>query len=189
MANKGILLVISGPSGVGKGTICKQILADDPNIRLSVSATTRAPRDEDREGVTYYFKTREEFAQMIENNEFLEWATYNGNNYGTPAAPVMEQLEQGRDVLLEIDVQGALHVKKNFPQGLYIFIAPPDKSALLERLKNRGTESEEEILRRVSAAERELALEAEYDHVVVNDVLEDAVRELKNLIAQKKNEQ
>lgn len=186
MENKGILLVVSGPSGVGKGTVCKKILADNSNIVLSVSATTRKPRSEDTEGVTYYFKTPEEFRAMVENGEFLEWAVYNGNHYGTPAAPVQKQLSEGKDVLLEIDVQGALEVKKNFPQGLYVFIAPPDKSVLRERLKGRGTESEEEIERRVSEAERELSLSPQYDYTIINDDLSAAVTELERLIFEKK---
>lgn len=188
MENKGILLVVSGPSGVGKGTICKEILAHNSNLVLSVSATTRKPRSEDTEGVTYFFKTTEEFQEMAANGEFLEWAVYNGNHYGTPAAPVQKQLESGRDVLLEIDVQGALEVKKNFPQGLYVFIAPPDKSVLRERLKGRGTESDAEIERRVSEAERELSLSPQYDYTIINDDLEKAVAELEKLIALKKEQ-
>ena len=125
---------------------------------------------------------------MATNGEFLEWAVYNGNHYGTPAAPVQKQLESGRDVLLEIDVQGALEVKKNFPQGLYVFIAPPDKSVLRERLKGRGTESDTEIERRVSEAERELSLSPQYDYTIINDDLGKAVAELEKLIALKKEQ-
>ena len=118
--NKGLLIVISGPSGVGKGTICKCLLERNDGLSLSVSATTRAPRDEDVDGVTYFFKTVDEFKAMIEKGEFFEWAVYNKNYYGTPAPPVLESLEKGKDIILEIDVQGALNVKPRFPQGVYV---------------------------------------------------------------------
>ncbi len=182
MKNKGKLVVISGPSGVGKGTICKKLLAKCEDLVLSVSATTRSPRSEDAEGVTYYFKTKDEFEGMIARGEFLEWAIYNNNYYGTPSLPVEEKLNQGKNVLLEIDVQGALHVKKNFPDGVYIFIAPPDVDTLYQRLAGRGTENPEEILRRVEAASLELSKQSEYDFVVVNEILDKAVEEVKEII-------
>lgn len=186
--NKGKLFLISGPSGVGKGTICRELLNCNPNIYFSVSATTRAPRDEDIEGKTYYFKTKEQFEELIEQNEFLEWAEYSGNYYGTPKKPVMEHLEKGEDVLLEIDVKGALNVKKNFSEGIYIFIAPPDNNTLFERLKKRGTETDESIKKRLAAAESELKLKSEYDYVVINDVLDAAVSEVNNIILKERNE-
>ncbi|MBO5364432.1 MAG: guanylate kinase [Clostridia bacterium] len=182
MKNKGKLIVISGPSGVGKGTICRQLLEECEDLVLSVSATTRAPRVEDKEGVTYYFKNREEFEQMIARGDFLEWAIYNNNYYGTPCLPVEEKLNQGMNVLLEIDVQGALHVKKNFPEGVYIFIAPPDTETLYSRLRGRGTENPEEIARRVDAATLELSKQNEYDYIVINDVLQQAVEDVKEII-------
>ncbi|MBE5039783.1 guanylate kinase [Ructibacterium gallinarum] len=182
MKTKGKLIVISGPSGVGKGTICEILLRQCPNLILSVSATTRKPRTVDKEGVTYYFKTNQEFQAMIDNHQFLEWAVYNGNYYGTPLLPVQEKLNAGKNVLLEIDVQGALHVKDNFPEGIYIFIAPPDKETLHERLTGRGTESPEEISRRIAAADQELAQQSKYDYVVINDVLENAVQTVKDII-------
>lgn len=182
MKSKGNLIVISGPSGVGKGTVCRRLLQECKDLSLSISATTRAPRTEDTDGITYYFKTREEFEAMIKNGDFLEWAMYNNNYYGTPLLPVQEKLDMGHNVLLEIDVQGALHVKSNFPDGIYIFIAPPDLDTLHRRLVGRGTENPEEIARRISAADLELSKQKEYDYVVVNDVLEKAVRDVKEII-------
>lgn len=182
MKTKGKLIVISGPSGVGKGTICEILLRQCPDLTLSVSATTRKPRTVDQEGITYYFKTTQEFQAMINNHQFLEWAVYNGNYYGTPLQPVQEKLNDGKNVLLEIDVQGALHVKENFPEGIYIFIAPPDKETLHARLTGRGTESPEEIDRRVAAADQELAQQNKYDFVVINDELETAVQTIKDII-------
>ena len=182
---KGRLIVISGPSGVGKGTLVKRLLHECDRLKLSVSATTRKPRSEDTEGVTYFFKTKDEFRSMIENSAFMEWAIYNDNYYGTPIAPVKEKLAEGYDVLLEIDVQGAMKVMKRCPDGIYIFIAPPSVKALRERLKGRGSETPEQIDKRVAAAETELELQNKYSYVVVNNVLDDAVRDVKNIIERK----
>jgi len=175
---KGRLFVLSGPSGVGKGTVWQEVLKLVPNIKVSVSATTRKPRSGDVEGVNYFFKSPEEFAEMIERGELLEWAVYNGNHYGTPIWAVEDMLASGTDVILEIDTQGALQVKAKMPEAILIFIAPPSFDALLERLKGRATESDEEIARRVAAAEAEMAVKGEYDHIVVNDDLQTAVREV-----------
>lgn len=186
MKNKGILYVISGPSGVGKGTICKVLLKKDKNLKLSVSATTRTPRAEDREGVTYFFKTHDEFKKMIEEDKFLEWAIYNGNYYGTPSEAVEEGLKKGKDIILEIDVQGALNVMEKAKEAVSIFIAPPDKNTLYARLKNRGSESEEEIEKRIFAAERELDHKERYDYIVINDDLDEAVREIEKIMNKEK---
>lgn len=187
MKNRGKLFLISGPSGVGKGTICKRLLSEDENLFFSVSATTRAPRNEDVEGTTYFFKTKDEFLKLIEDNALLEWAEYSGNYYGTPKAAVLENLEKGHDVILEIDVKGALNVKKSFGDGVYIFIAPPSEETLYERLKNRKTESDEQIQNRLNAAKTELALKDEYDYIVINDELDKAINDVKDIITKERN--
>lgn len=176
------LIVISGPSGVGKGTICTALREKNKEIALSISATTRKPRTTDVDGVTYFFKSENEFKEMIENDQFLEWAVYNGQYYGTPLAPVLEQLKNGTDVLLEIDVQGALHVMEKYPEGIFIFIVPPTTAALRERLIGRGTETDEEINRRIAAAEEELNQKDKYDYIVINHVVDDAVDEILHII-------
>ena len=186
MKSKGILYIISGPSGVGKGTICKKLTERNPGLSLSVSATTRKPRIEDKEGVTYFFKSKDEFEKMIEDNRFLEWAVYNGNYYGTPCTPVEESITSGKDIILEIDVQGAVNVMERFDGGVSIFIAPPDENTLYERLKGRGTETAEEIERRISAAASELKLKDKYDYVVVNDCLDKAVEDIENIMKKEK---
>lgn len=180
--SKGKLVVVSGPSGVGKGTIVKRLLKECDNLVLSVSATTRLPREEDTDGVTYYFKTVDEFKSMIENENFLEWAMYNDNYYGTPAEAVEDIRNKGKNVLLEIEVKGAMNVKQKCPDGIYIFISPPSINALKERLLKRESESEAEINNRVKLAEYELERKDEYDYIVVNDKLDEAVDEIKNII-------
>ena len=187
MKNKGILYVISGPSGVGKGTICKKLIENNPNVTVSVSATTRKPREEDTEGVTYFFKTKEDFERMIEDGEFLEWAKYNENYYGTPKAPVLEHLESGRDVILEIEVQGGVKVIEGDIPVVSVFIAPPSKETLFERLRGRGSESEEEIKKRVAAAEYELSQRSKYKYTVINDLLDDAVRQIEDIMKKERN--
>ena len=172
-------MVVSGPAGVGKGTVVKRAceLAEG-NIHLSISATTRAPRPIDTEGVTYYFKTKDEFKSMIANNQVLEWAEYVGNYYGTPRKPVEDALSRGQDVILEIEVQGAMQIKKNFPEAVLTFIAPPSYEELESRLRGRGTETEEQILSRLETAKGELAKMGEYDYIIVNDKIEQASKDI-----------
>ncbi len=182
MKNKGKLYVISGPSGVGKGTICKELVKNNDNITVSVSATTRKPRTEDKEGITYFFKTQQDFKQMIDDGEFLEWAIYNNNYYGTPVFAVEEKLGQGFDVILEIEAQGALSVMEKCEDSVSIFVEPPNEEILYQRLKGRGTENEEEIQKRIEAAKWELSQKDKYNYVVVNDKLEEAVATIENIM-------
>ena len=176
--NKGRLFVISGPSGTGKGTICKELIKDK-NIRLSVSMTTRNPREGEVHGVSYYFATKEEFLQKIEAGGFLEYAEVFGNYYGTPKGPVLEKLAKGIDVVLEIDIQGALKVKENYPDGVFVFILPPSLSELRKRLTGRGTETAEAIELRLGETLKELSYIDKYDYCVVNGDLDEAVARVK----------
>ena len=169
---RGTLLIFSGPSGVGKGTVVKELRKRNDRIRLSVSATTRKPRPEDVEGATYYFKTEEEFLAMIDRGEFLEHAVYSGNRYGTPAGPVDALLEQGCDVVLEIDVQGALQVMERRPDAVSVFLTAPSFSELERRLRGRGDTVGADLERRLKAARDEYAQAPKYDYIVVNDRVE-----------------
>lgn len=153
---KGLLVVLSGPSGVGKGTVCKALRKRGTQLKYSISATTRKPREGEIDGVHYFFKTREQFEQMIKQEKLLEWAEYVGNCYGTPVDYVRESLECGEDVILEIEVQGALQVKKKFPEALFIFLAPPDLDELKNRIVGRGTETADLIESRMSVAKSEM---------------------------------
>ncbi|MFO7247746.1 MAG: guanylate kinase [Bacillota bacterium] len=181
-AEKGLLIVLSGPSGVGKGTVCAALRKLCPNLVYSVSATTRPPRPGEQEGVNYFFKTREEFERMIEQGELLEWAEYVGNYYGTPRRFVEEMLAQGKDVLLEIEVQGAMQVKRQFPDGVFIFLVPPSMEELRRRIHGRGTEGSGAITERLETARAELAMMAEYDYVVVNDSVEHACERIRAIV-------
>ena len=162
---KGVLLVVSGPSGAGKGTICQMLRDQLPDLGYSISVTTRAPRTG-------------EVKQMIEKGELLEYAEVYGNYYGTPRKYVEEQLESGRDVLLEIDIQGALQIKKRFPEGVFVFIVPPSLDELSARIYKRGTDSEDVIKRRMASAASELTYAAEYDYIIVNDIAEKAAQKV-----------
>lgn len=177
MKRKGILLVISGFAGTGKGTLVKELLNRYDNYAVSVSATTRAPRPNETDGVHYFFKTEEEFKKMIEEGALVEYAQYVGNYYGTPRAYVEQQLEEGRDVILEIEIQGALKIKERFPDTLLLFLVPPDADTLESRLKGRGTETEEVIKERLNRAVEESEFIEKYDYVIVNDDLDTCVEE------------
>lgn len=177
----GKLFILSGPSGAGKGTICKGLLAET-DVELSVSMTTRKPRVGEVDGVSYYFATKEEFLRKIDADGFLEYAEVYGNYYGTPKAPVIEKLSAGIDVILEIDMQGALKVKENYPDGVFIFILPPSMAELRKRLTGRGTETAEAIELRLGETLKELSYIDKYDYCVVNGKLEEAVARVKAIV-------
>ena len=177
----GKLFILSGPSGAGKGTICKALLAET-DLELSVSMTTRNPRAGETEGESYYFVSKEEFLRKIEASGFLEYAEVYGNFYGTPKQPVIDKLSAGTDVILEIDMQGALKVKENYPDGVFIFILPPSMSELRKRLTGRGTETAEAIEMRLGETLKELSYIDKYDYCVVNGQLEEAVARVKAIV-------
>ncbi|TYS32656.1 guanylate kinase [Bacillus pumilus] len=183
MKERGLLIVLSGPSGVGKGTVRQAIFSqEDTKFEYSISVTTRKPREGERNGVDYFFKSREEFEHMIENKKLLEWAEYVGNYYGTPVDYVEQTLSEGKDVFLEIEVQGALQVREAFPEGLFIFLAPPSLSELQNRIISRGTESEELIRNRMAAAKEEIEMMDAYDYVVENDDVGLACERIKAIV-------
>ena len=182
-ANRGILLVLSGFSGAGKGTVVKEIMkkyAD--NYALSISATSRGPRIGETNGIEYFFKTREEFEEMIARDELVEYAEYVGNYYGTPKAYVEEQLAAGKDVILEIEIQGALKIKEKFPETLLLFLTPPSAEVLKQRLVGRGTESVDVIESRLSRAVEEAEGIEAYDYLIINDNLEECVEQLHKIV-------
>ena len=178
----GTALVVSGPSGVGKGTVIAELLHRRPDLWLSVSATTRAPRAGEREGIDYFFLSEEGFERMAAAGGFLEWATFTSARYGTPAAPVRERLEQGRSVVLEIELAGARQIRRTLPEAVQVMIAPPSVAELERRLRGRGTESEEAVAGRLARAREELAAAGEFDHVVVNEEVEATVEALLELL-------
>ncbi|MCY8974274.1 guanylate kinase [Bacillus atrophaeus] len=183
MKERGLLIVLSGPSGVGKGTVRQAIFSqEDTKFEYSISVTTRSPRAGERDGVDYFFKTRDEFEQMIANNKLLEWAEYVGNYYGTPVDYVEQTLQEGKDVFLEIEVQGALQVRNAFPEGLFIFLAPPSLSELKNRIVTRGTETDALIENRMKAAKAEIEMMDAYDYVVENDNIETACEKIKAIV-------
>ena len=183
MTKRGLLIVLSGPSGVGKGTVRAAIFSkEEQKFVYSISATTRLPRTGETDGVDYFFKTREEFEQMIQNKQLLEYAEYVGNYYGTPLEYVENTLAKGKDVFLEIDVQGAIQVRELMPDGVFIFLTPPDLNELESRIVNRGTDSDEVIAKRMKTAREELELMKYYDYSVVNDTVDNAVQKIEAII-------
>ena len=184
---KVLLLVVSGPSGAGKGTICKALLNKNDQIKLSVSATTRKPRNGEVHGVNYFFIEKEEFAKMIENGEFLEYAQIYDNFYGTPKAAIIECLEKGQDVILEIEMQGARQIKEVYPEGVFIFVLPPSLEELKSRIVGRGTETQEEIEKRFSCAFEEINQIVNYDYFIVNEDIEKSVSDVEAIICAEKN--
>ena len=178
---KGSLFIISGPSGTGKGTVCKELVKED-NIFLSISATTRDMRVGEENGVTYFFISKNEFSDMIKNDMMLEYAVYNGNYYGTPKAAVEKMLDEGKNVILEIEAQGALKVKEKMPEAIMIFIVPPSIKELRERLEKRGRESADEIEKRINTAKWEFSQCPKYNYVLVNDRLESCVKSTLDII-------
>ena len=179
---KGILTVLSGFSGAGKGTVLRRLLEKYDNYALSISATTRGPREGEENGREYFFKTREEFEKMIAKDELIEYARYVDNYYGTPRAYVEEQLEAGKDVILEIEIQGALKVKEKFPETLLLFVTPPTAKELKHRLVGRGTETMDVIEFRMNRAKEEAEGMDKYDYLIVNDVLAECVEEVHRII-------
>ncbi|WP_156290396.1 guanylate kinase [Oceanobacillus salinisoli] len=179
---KGILFILSGPSGVGKGTVRKRLFEKSTDLKYSISMTTREKRTGETDGVDYFYKTKEEFERLIEQNELLEYAKYVNNYYGTPRKYVEETLEKGFDVFLEIEVQGALQVKENFPEGVFIFLFPPSLAELKNRILGRGTESNDLVLNRLKEARKEIEMMDAYDYVVVNDQVDHAVDKIEAII-------
>lgn len=179
---RGLLIVVSGPSGVGKGTVCGMLRKRNPNLIYSISATTRSPRKGEQHGINYFFHTKEEFIQMRENNQLIEWAEYVGNYYGTPRNFVEKKLDAGEDVILEIEVQGAKQVKEQFPEGIFIFLLPPSMDELKRRIMGRGTETVSTIHRRLHVASSECKELAMYDYAVINDRLERACEKIEAIL-------
>ena len=183
---QGVLRVISGPSGAGKGTICN-LLREKIDLGYSISITTRAPRKGEVDGVNYFFKTVDEAKEMIAKGELLEYAEVFGNYYGTPRKFVLDQLAEGKNVLLEIDIQGALQVKERYPEAVLVFIVPPSLEELERRLRGRGTDAEEVILKRLAGATHELSFAKEYKYLVVNDTAELAMEKVKAIVLAEEN--
>ena len=182
MAEKGVLIVVSGFSGAGKGTIVKKIIEENDNYALSISMTTREPREGEVEGASYFFVSKERFEDAISNGELVEYANYVGNYYGTPKKYVEQMIESGKDVILEIEMQGAMQVKTRFPEAVLVFVTPPNADELKRRLMSRGTESEEVVNKRMKRAYEESAFVDRYDYLLVNDDLDKCVKELHMLI-------
>lgn len=186
MADRGLLIVISGPSGAGKGTLCKALLEKNKDLNISVSMTTRPPRQGEVDGVNYYFVDKATFLDMVDKDGFLEYARVFDNYYGTPQKYVEGMLSSGKDVILEIDIQGALKVKEKFGEGIFIFILPPSMEELKNRIKKRGSETEESLIKRFKTAYKEINYVSKYNYVVVNDEVDKAVKKLESIIIAEK---
>lgn len=184
--NPGLLIVVSGPAGVGKGTIVRRMTEQEKDIVFSVSATSRLPRQGEVDGENYYFISRESFEDMINNDQLIEWVEYCNNYYGTPKELVFREIEKGKIVLLEIEVEGAINIKKKYPDCVLCFILPPDFKELENRLRGRETETEESIRRRLARAKEELQLIDKYDYLILNDSVEDAAKRFQNIVQAEK---
>lgn len=182
MKKKGSLFVVCGPSGVGKGTVCKELLRVKPEIKLSISATTREKRKGEIDGVNYYFIERNDFEEMIEKDELLEYAEVYDNLYGTPKKYVLEELNKGNDIILEIDPQGAMQIKEKFKEGIFVFLLPPSMEVLKNRITKRGRDSKENIKKRLNCAYQEFDFIKEYNYYIINDDLSNAVNSLISII-------
>lgn len=186
MNKKGLLLVVSGPSGVGKGTICKEYLNTYDDCALSVSATTRAPRNGEVDGESYFFLSRDEFKKKIDEGGFLEHAVFCDNYYGTPKDAVLNMLDSGKNVILEIEVQGALQVRSHYPEAVFVFVIPPSMETLEERLRGRGTEADDVISKRLDRAKAEFKFIEKYNYILENDTVENAVKRFHSIITAEK---
>ncbi|WP_419234923.1 guanylate kinase [Rickettsia endosymbiont of Nabis limbatus] len=185
--NKGLIIILSSPSGAGKSSLAKALLEIDNNLRLSISATTRKPRPNEQDGVNYYFKTKSEFEELVKQNQFLEHAKIYDNYYGTPKKHVENLLNQGLDVLFDIDWQGARSIKQNAINAVSIFILPPNLEVLEQRLRNRAADNEEAIQLRMASAQAEISYSNEYDHIITNDDFNDTLQQIHAIILEKRN--
>ena len=182
MKNQKKLIILTGPSGVGKGTVIKEMLGKEKKFWLSISATTREPREGEKEGENYYFLNQDKFKEIIEQNLFIEWAQFSGNDYGTPLSSVYEKIKEGFTVLLEIEVEGARQIKNKFPNSLSIFLLPPNKEELERRIRNRGTEKEEAIKKRLSRANYEISVSNQFDFELTNHNVDETAKKIIKLI-------